>query len=479
MLLIPLLLLPFFPGEIKYARFFIIPSAVSVALGFLLIKLFQKSEKLPISYSIGATIVVFAWIYGWLAGAVPLYMCGQFSISQALFESMSGWTTTGLTVALPDQLPHIVVFWRSLMQYAGGFGFALVMMSLIIGVNTTGAFYAEGHTDEIVPHLRKSALIIIKIYLIYLAIGSISYVFAGMNFFDAVNHCMAALSTGGFSTHNDNISWYKSFPIEIVSIILMIVGNFNFAVHHLAFSGKWKSVLSNDEVRATFITLLIFIPLFFFAIQPHSADYGVGGNSNVIRISVFECVSALTTTGFNSITYTSPILPALPSFILILLMCLGGHTNSTAGGIKQYRVAVFFRAIYWSLKEMFLPRTAVMSFTVMKNENPSFLKDKNIREILLYICLFLATFAIGSLTLMFMGNSVIQSMFEFSSAMGTAGLSTGITSVSTPAPVLWVLLAGMFLGRLEFFAILFVIIRALSDVKHLITNEDGSLQQRA
>lgn len=474
-LLLPLIILPFYMNELKYFQSFLVPALVFAFAGFILKSLTDKSEKVPVNHAVGAIIVVCAWVAGWLAGAAPLYLSGLFNPTQALFESMSGWTTTGLTVALPDQLPHIILFWRSLMQYAGGFGFALMMMSMLISSNPSGACYAEGHTDLILPQLKKSANIIVKIYLIYLLAGSAMYLFAGMNVFDAVNHCMTALSTGGFSTHNDSIAGFKSLPIEIISIILMLLGATSFTVHHLIFSKKFQSAKINDEVKFMFATLIIFVALFFIAVMPRMAYFHFTGYGDIVRHGVFECVSALTTTGFRSISYVHPALPALVSFILMVLMCLGGHTNSTAGGIKQYRIAVFFRTIYWTIQEMFLPRTSVISYQVMKAENPSFIKEKNIREVLLYIALFVVTFVTGTLILVFMGNTVLHSMFEFASALSTGGLSSGITSPTASPQVLWVLLAGMFLGRLEFFIIIYVIVKALTDVKFLITSEDAPM----
>jgi len=150
------------------------------------------------------------------------------------------------------------------MQYIGGAGFAVVMLSILSGPSAAGVYQSEGHGDEILPQVKQSAAMVWKIYLVYLVLGVIGLVIVGMPLFDSINHAMTALATGGFSTKNASIGFYNSAPIETVIVILMLLGHINFATHHYIFQKKWNVVYKNAEMRSSFVVLLIFLPIMLF-----------------------------------------------------------------------------------------------------------------------------------------------------------------------------------------------------------------------
>lgn len=485
--LLPLLALPFFPMEFKFIHWFLIPSLSSILLGAIIYFLTRNKERITISVAHSAVIVVFLWLYGCLLGGVPFVFAPQFNYLHGLFESVSGWTTTGLTVVNTDEVPNLLLLWRSIMQYIGGAGFAVVMLSILSGPSASGIYQAEGHGDEILPQVKQSAIMVWSIYVIYLVIGVALYTLVGMPVFDSINHAMTALATGGFSTKNASIGFYNSAWIDIVTIILMLLGHMNFATHHLIFQAvaqkkkeKWKAVWKNAEMKSSTWMILIFVPITFLFVtmalyNPVKLKIGVNmlqyiqGMGLPLRRAAFEAVSALTGTGFSTVAYTS--WSSLGVFIIIFLMCAGGQTGSTSGGIKQYRIYLMAMSLYWSAKEQFLPPTAVVSHSVFKGEKLIYIKPRHIRELANYVVVYVMVFIIGSAILMGCGFPVKESMFEFASALGTVGLSMGITSVSSSPAVLLTEIFGMFLGRLEFFVIVYCFVKIFRDIEVVASKE--------
>jgi len=478
--LLPLLALPFYPHEIKYAHWFLIPALSSILVGAVIVFATRNKERITISLAHSAVIVVFIWLYGCCLGGVPFVFDPQFSYLHGLFESVSGWTTTGLTVVNTEKVPHLILLWRSIMQYIGGAGIAVVMLSILSGPSTSGIYQAEGHADEILPHVKQSAARVWKIYIAYLIFGITAYIFVGMPIFDSVNHAMTALATGGFSVKEASIGFYNSIPIEIVTVILMIIGHINFATHHYIFKGNWKVVFRNCEIRSSAVVLLIFIPITIIFVtvplfNPIKLDWStnllqyLGGMVMPIRKGVFEVVSAMTGTGFSVTDYS--LWTSLGVFIIILMMCAGGHTGSTSGGIKQYRIYLITKSILWAIQEQFLPPSAVVSRHVYKGENKIYVNPKHLRVLFNYVTLYLVTFLTGSAILMGCGFPIRESMFEFASALGTVGLSMKITSISASPTILITEILGMFLGRLEFFIIIYSLVKLIADIKILRSKE--------
>jgi trk system potassium uptake protein TrkH len=447
LLVTPLAALIAYPHEARYAWAFLVPAAALAVVGELLWRLVRPREQPVLGVQEGGVIVLLSWSLVCLASAIPFMLIERLTFTQAVFESMSGYTTTGLTVVDVTRAPAVVLLWRSITQLAGGAGLAIIMLSTIAGPAGPGFSYAEGRTDQLVPHVRRSAKWFMVIYAGYALAGTLAYWCVGMTLFEAVNHTFAAISTGGFSTRAESIGYWDSPAVEGVSIPLMILGNLSFVTAYMLFHGKLRAVYRNGEVRvmATLIPAASLV-LFIFVSRNIFPAFGKG-----IRVAVFETVSALTTTGFTTTTYTH--WRPIGFLTLTLLMLVGGGTCSTAGGVKQFRVYLLFKALVWEIQRPFLPRRTVVEHYVWQGEAKDYIQDARIRQVAAFAFLYLATYVVGAGMLAAHGCSMQDSLFEFASALSNSGLSVGVTTPDAPRLVLWTETIGMFLGRLEFFVI--------------------------
>lgn len=478
-LFIPLLVIPFYPDEVKFAGLFLIPGLFSLILGLVLFFFTRKGERVPVVHPHTAVIVTIAWIYGSILGAVPFVLSGNYSWSHAIFESVSGWTTTGLSVVNVALSPKIILLWRSFMQYIGGAGFVLVLLSIFNVSSGSGVFQAEGHNEEIYPHVKQAARIILKVYLTFLLVGTTAYVLAGMTHFDAINHAMAGLSTGGFSTQVDSIGHYNSIMIEIITIFLMLIGQTSFSVNNQILLNNWKAVFNNIEIKTTIVVLTLAIVLtLLFVTGPiyikSSPDFSqilskqqyYSDLAFAVRKTVFECTSALTTTGFGTINYKSWGL--LGGFFLTILMLLGGQTNSTAGGIKMLRVYLIYKIMSWMFLDLFLPESAVKPHFISKMDKKIYIGKKDLINLISFITIYLILLCIGTSILTYSGYGFLDSLFEYASVISNSGLSYGITSYQCSPLVLNTMTIGMLLGRLEFILIFYGLARFIKDISFIV-----------
>ena len=458
---VPLLAIAFYTEESVYWIGFIFPAAILIAIGILLWRGLRPRSPFPLTINEGGIIVLISWITLCALSAIPFLIIQKLTLTQAVFESVSGWTTTGLSVLDLSRSPHLILLWRSTMQWAGGAGFAIIMLSAITGPIGPGLSAAEGRAEQLAPHVRTSAKIVMILYSSYTLAGFLGYLLGGMNPFDAFNHVLAAVSTGGFSTHPESIAFWSSTTIEFVSLILMLLGNLNFLIAYLILNRKLKIASRHGELRL--FAFLIFT-CFFILYPMCKSIYPSLGKS--VRVAVFETFSALTTTGFTTTTYSN--WAPLGYFILIILMIVGGGTCSTAGGLKQYRVYILLKSLAWEMKRSFLPRTAVVENFVWQGERKDYINDSRVRKVANLIFIYFLAYAIGTVVLTAHGYGLKESLFEYASALSTVGLSVGITSANAPSLVLWIEIMGMFLGRLEFFVIFISIGKLIRDTTILL-----------
>lgn len=262
---IPLTVLPFYPGDASYTLSFLLPAGGSFFLGaaFCLFGMRDCDSGFEWRSSMqrSSLTVLFAWLWGIFIGAAPFIISGRLTALQALFESVSGWTTTGLSVMDVTVTPKIFLFHRSFMQFCGGLGFVMMMVMFVSGKQSMNLFNAEGHPDKLMPNLKKTAQTIFVMYTNFLIAGIAAYQIAGMELFDSIMHTMCALSTGGFSTKLNSMGEYNSFSIEIITILLMLIGTTNFAVLLLLAKRKWRQFIRVSEIRFMILVLFIFVPL--------------------------------------------------------------------------------------------------------------------------------------------------------------------------------------------------------------------------
>jgi trk system potassium uptake protein TrkH len=472
-ILSPLLLLVFYPQAASLAWCFLLPGLLLAVPGLFLWRWLTPRPAISLTRQEGAVIVVLTWLLTMLVGAIPFAAANGLSLTHALFESVSGWTTAGLSVLDVSQASVLILFYRSATQLAGGAGLAIIMLSALAGPTGPGLTIAEGRTEQLLPHVRQSARLVLTMYTGYVVAGVLALRIVGMTWFDAVNHAFAALSTGGFSTQAESIGYWQSPAIEVVVIVLMLLGTLNFLTAYTLFRAKFRAVARNSEVRQTalFVLLGVVVPLF----GATAGLYPTWGER--LRVSVFNAVSALSTTGFTTGSYTQ--WSGLGWLVLILFMLIGGGTGSTAGGIKQYRIYVLYRGLVWEFRRRLLPSRAITEPDVWRGEQRAFISDSQLRQVAMFVFLYLAVFFIGSGIVAAYGYPLQDTLFEFASALSTVGISVGITTADAPAGVLWVEMVAMFLGRLEFFTIVVGVARILGDVPLMLSSSLKARKQDA
>ncbi len=451
--LVPIFILPWYPKEISYMTYFLIPGGFSVLLGVFLC-LFHTCKHGSTSNwktSMGHTslTVLFAWTWGVVIGALPFIMSGQLTVVQGIFEAVSGWTTTGLSVMNVQETPYIYLFHRSFMQYCGGLGFIMMMMMFISSKQSMKLYSAEGHPDKIMPNIKKTAQAIFGIYNLCLVFGTIAYRIAGMSWFDGICHAMCSLSTGGFSTKLNSIGEYNSVPIEGITIVLMLIGTTNFAALILLARGKIRSFFKVSEVKFMFLLLLVFIP-------PTAISLSRGLNISFaegVRKSTFDIVSAMSTSGYSTMSYAN--WPHFAIGVLILMMVIGGGIGSTAGGIKLSRVYLMLRVAALNVRRKLSPARTIESPQYVKASGKTPIDQELVDDTTGFFVSYLVIYIIGTLALSVTADcSLMEAMFDFASSLSTVGLSIGITNPTTSAPALIVEIIGMMLGRLEIFIVL-------------------------
>lgn len=447
-LLIPLLLIPFYPVEAKYIYMFAVPGLVSVGAGLMVSRLTRRES--PVRSS---RIVVFIWLYGFLLASVPFYLYGNVTMVQALFESVSGFTTTGLSVLDVSTLPHLFLFYRSFLQYVGGLGFVMMMLVFVQGKFSADLYQAEGHPDKLMPNIGKTVKVIFFMYGFFLVMGTILYTLFGMPVFDSLLHTMCALSTGGFSNRLDSIGYYHSLPIELVTVLLMLIGMTNFSLLLLLFKGKFKAFFRASEMRFLGVLILIAVPVMTLFLVQEGVAVAPG-----LRYAFFNAFSAVSTTGYATCSYSS--WPETAVGAMVLLMLIGGGLGSTAGGMKLGRVAIVLKQLFRNVCRKMKPDRTVMLIHYHRGTEKETLSYERCEEASTYMGVYFLLFLLGTFALSAAtGSTLLEGAFEFSSALGTVGLSIGLTSAETTPASLLIMTAGMILGRLEIFVLLKAMLR--------------------
>lgn len=463
-IIFPLTMVVFYHHEIDQLRYFLPPGIILILFGLLSKFLFRGFEKERLERHQDAILVVLLWIFAIFASAIPFILTGNYNLAQAVFETSSGYSTTGLTVVDVTQASHVFLFYRSVLQFVGGAGLVLVLTATISDKFGMRMYNAEGHPDKLMPNLIRSGRYILAIYLGYIFVGTVLYIIFDMTPFDAINHAICAVATGGFSTHAESIGYYQSVPIEIITIFLMIAGGTNFFVHLLIITGKWKSALKHIETKSFFIILIIGVVISTISILSYSNE--TLGQS--IRIGAFHFISALTGTGYQ-IMPSFTALPAVFFGLIIISMIMGAGIGSTCGGLKQYRVGLGIKSIYWSFADKITHKNVIKKHFINRLGNKMIVTVSDISENFSFILVYLIFLMVGTIIFsVYTGQSMQFALFEFASALGTVGLSVGITGYNAHPIILWTSSVGMFLGRLEFYVFFIAIAKIILDTKRSI-----------
>lgn len=455
LMLVPILLVFPFPEEQANILGFLIPAIGCITIGLLARSRIPYDDSIVLNFREGSVIVIFSWLLSIFIAVIPFLVIEDLNFTLAMFETVSGLTTTGLTVIDVTQTSKMVLFWRSLIQLVGGAGIAIIMISAIIGPQGMGLYAAEGRSQNLLPNIIKSTKLIIRIYLAYAAIGFGLYMIAGMNWFDAINHAFTSISTGGFSTRAGSIGEFNSPSIELISIILMLLGSINFAAQYMLLSGNFREFFNVDEIKFKGILIIIFVPLLiFYGITHHYTSL-----DESVRVGIFEMISAMTTTGFSITSHANWHGFAL--FVMIMVMIVGGGYGSTSGGIKLFRAHVLLKSLYWQFEKFFLPKNVIRQYSITRHDGKYFIDQAKLLEIANFVFVYLTFYVLLNFVMLIFDYPLGFTMFEAASVLSGVGLSVGITGPSMPAIILWAQIFGMILGRLEFIVI-FVAIYKLS-----------------
>ncbi|MFP3156082.1 TrkH family potassium uptake protein [Lachnospiraceae bacterium ZAX-1] len=464
--LVPLTVLLFDTKERNNAAAFLIPGVLSIVAGcFVCGKVKQVDEKVSEWQSPmqkGSLPVLFAWCFGFLAGALPFLISGKLDFIHALFESVSGWSTTGLTVIDVATTPRIFLFHRSFMQYCGGLGFILMMLILVQSKQAVNLFAAEGHPDRLMPNLKKTVQIIFFLYNAFLVLGTLLYRIFGMAWFDAICHTMSALSTAGFTTQQNSIGEYKNFAIETVTIILMLIGSTNFAVLLLLSRFRLRKMFRVTELRFLGALLLIFTPLIAFSLM---GSLGMSLGESLLK-ALFGVITTFSTTGYSTMDYA--LWPPFAVGLLFPLMIIGGGVGSTAGGIKLSRTYLLLTAVRENIRKRFSSSRRVTSLYYYRAQGKTKIDHALISDTVGFAACYFGVLLVGTLLITVAeGCPLMDAMFEFTSAFGTVGISNGLTATANTGTLI-VEMIGMVLGRLEMFIVFIGVYSAAAKIKSKI-----------
>ena len=396
-----------------------------------------------------------SWISIAIFGSLPfIFSSLELSITDAIFESMSGITTTGSTIITNlNDSPKAILFWRAILQWLGGIGIIVMAITLMPIMNVGGMqLFKISTSDKSEKILPKSKEISIRLILIYSGLTflcAIFYKIFGMNFFDSLTHSMTTIATGGFSNYNESIGYFNSPTIEITSIIFIILGSIPFIAYIKFLSGDKKIFISDSQIKSFVKIIIVSILILFF--------YLVLQNKNFEEISLraisFNVVSILTGTGY--VTKEFDNWGSFPLIFFLILMFIGGCAGSTTCGIKIFRVQILYLFLINQLKKIIYPR----GIFIIKYDNNS-VDEKFMASIISFIYLYIIIFFIITALLSLSGLDFITSISGAATSISNVGPGLGTTigpngSFSLlPDFSKWVLSIGMILGRLELFAIL-------------------------
>ncbi|MFZ1749814.1 MAG: potassium transporter TrkG [Saprospiraceae bacterium] len=418
---------------------------------------YKFSASTTVNKREGYLIVALGWLFMGIFGALPFYIAGVTPYyTDALFESVSGFTTTGATIfSNIEALPPGILFWRSLTHWIGGMGIIVLTVALfpllgIAGIELFGAEAPGPTADKVHPRIKETAK---RLWFIYFGL-TITLFFIlwweGMTPFDAINHAFATMGTGGFSTKNASIAHFTSPLIHYTIILFMFIAGCNYVVIYYMLKGKFQKVWINEEFR--YYSLFILLASLILGLW---INYMAGGSyEQNFRNGLFMLISLVTTTGFVIADYTQ-WSPGLTMFFFMLLF-LGACAGSTAGGIKFIRHMVFVKNTYLEFKRILHPR-AMIRIKINKELVP----PRILTHILVFLLVYLMLFISGSLLITVTGLDFLTAIGGVATTLGNVGPSIGKLGpmdnfYSIPLTAKWIFTALMLLGRLELFTILII-----------------------
>ena len=456
-------------GETDFVSL-LVPSLATFAVGFILFLLGRKSSQ-KLRKEDNFFIVTLTWLILTVLGMIPYLMSGTFdNVSDAFFETMSGFTTTGSTVMTNiDSQPHGILLWRSVTQWLGGLGVIVLTMAFFSQKNKaheTQLFSAESpglEVDKLGSRIRNTAQKLWVIYIVLTILCFVAYYLGPMNLFDAVCHSMTTVATGGFSTHQASIGYWASPYIEYMCTLFMAMCGLTLALYYFLIVGRFKAFRQNEEMRWYFG--IIFIGVAVFMLLFYSLEYTTVltadqlssfpmGFEETFRASLFNVVAIMTSSGYQASCFDYVAWGQAFIIPTVLLMAVGGCSGSTSGGIKVSRIAIAVKNLIADLKRQLHPQ-AVIPVKMSKRS----IDQRTVMRVMAFIMVYIITVLVATLLLTCLGMDFTSSFVSCVSAMSNIGPAYGMTGPATtfaaiPDIAKWILSGMMLVGRLEIFTVL-------------------------
>ena len=449
----------------------ILLAAIVTMLGGTMAMFYTRGHRKEVKRKEGYIIVTFGWLIMSLSGVLPYIFSGSIpNITNAFFETISGYTTTGASILNDiESLPEGILFWRSLTHWIGGMGIIVLAIAILplLGIGGMQLFTAEAPGpggDKLHPRITDTAKRLWLIYVGYTLAETLLLKLAGMSLFDAANHALSTLSTGGFSTKNTSIAHWNDTPlIQYIIIVFMFLAGTNFVMSYFAFTGKIQRALRDEEFRVYGIfigtfTIIAGVIVYFQANVPVSEYHPqvLGAAESAVRHSLFQVLAIITTTGFVTADFTN-WTPFLTVFFFGL-MFLGGCAGSTSGGIKVMRHLLIIKNGLLEFK-----RTLHSSAIIPVRFNNKTVSEHIVYNIIAFFVLYMLLFIIGALVLGYLGLDFESAIGGAASSLGNVGPALGdlnpvVNFSALPAFGKWWCGFLMLLGRLELFTVLILFV---------------------
>jgi len=430
-------------------------SGITAVVGFVLFIFTRGNRRKDVSKRDGFLIVALGWVSMSLLGCLPFIFSGSIpNLVNAIFETVSGFSTTGATILTDiESQPHFILAWRSMTHWIGGMGIIVLTVAILplLGVGGMQLFNAESpglSPDKLHPRITGTAKRLWILYLFLTLAESIALYVAGMDLFDAVNHAMATMATGGFSTKNASIAYYASPAIHYVILVFMFLAGVNFTMLFFGFTGKFKNILANEELKVYAYNTLIFgsiISAVLVFVQGTPVE-------EAFRNGFFTVVSIMTTTGFVTDNYL--LWPNFLIFIVFILFFSGGSTGSTSGGVKLMRHIILIKNSFLELKRQIHPN-AIIPVRFNGRAVPQNITNTVSAFVLIWlIVFFISSFIMSMFGLDFMSavGSVTATLGNIGPGLGSVGPVDNFAHIHPGGKLFLSFL--MLLGRLELFTVL-------------------------
>jgi len=433
----------------------LLSAGIAMVIGAILFLSFKNLKSHEVNKRDGYLIVTFGWLSMSLTGTLPFLLSGTIpEFTNAFFETMSGYTTTGASILTDiEALPKGILFWRSLTQWIGGMGIIVLTVAIlpILGIGGMQLFVAEApgiSPDKLKPRIRETAIRLWLIYVVITATEMVLLKLGGMSFYDAINHSLTTMATGGFSTKNASIAHFTSPFIQYVIIFFMFIAGTNFTMAYFGIHGQVKKIWKNEEFRYYLLLIMIASTLIGLSIF-YTSNHGIESS---IRSSLFSVISIVSTTGYVSVDYTT-IDPFITMFFF-MLMFVGASAGSTAGGVKIVRHVVLVKNSLLEFKRLIHPNAVLP----LRFNNKPVTKDITF-NVLAFMIIYIMVFAVGSIIMSFLGVDFMTAVGSVATSIGNIGPGLGSVGpvnnfADIPLGGKWFLSFLMLLGRLELFTVL-------------------------